>query len=124
MGGEEEEEVRIKVMRTRVYQKAAAEDKIFDILRIPLHQWRLSSCGGKLFWDNRKVGFYNVQTQWTVTMRGLLKGSGHTSGKKSGKPLTLANESNNLTKPVGRMVNTIAKRRRSCGLNQKRPRDL
>ena len=29
MGGEwEEEEVRIKVMRTRVYPKAAAEDKV------------------------------------------------------------------------------------------------
>ena len=35
--------------------------QIYDILRIPLDQWQLFSCGGRLFWDSRTLADYDMK---------------------------------------------------------------
>ena len=49
---------------------------IFNLLSIPLDQWRLNSCGGKLYRDNRTLANYGIEEQGTLYMRLLLKAGG------------------------------------------------
>ena len=55
--------------------------KIYDILRVPLNQWRLFSCGGRLLWDSRSLAYYDFRDQRTLSMRLLIKGGGCKSRK-------------------------------------------
>ena len=48
--------------------------QIYNQLRIPIHHWRLSSCGGKLFRDRRTLAEYGLCDSATVVMRLLLRG--------------------------------------------------
>ena len=63
------------ILRTR--------ERIFNKTLVPLHQWRLSSLGGRILWDNRKLSYYNLRDGVTLQMRLLLMGGARRRGKKS-----------------------------------------
>ena len=56
---------------------------IFKKTLVPLHQWRLSSLGGRILWDNRKLSYYNIRDGSTLQMRLLLMGGARGRGQKS-----------------------------------------
>ena len=96
-------------------------EKIYNILHIPLNQWRLFSCGGRLFWDSRQLALYDIKNQGTVYIRLLMKGGGSKSKRNRQEHSTLERGSSRIVKPEN-SKGIIARERRSERLNIKRPR--
>ena len=61
--------------------------KIYVQLGIPVHHRRLTSCGGRLFLDNRTLAYYNIRDREIVEIRLRLKGGGLETGYQSRKRL-------------------------------------
>ena len=97
--------------------------KVCDILGVPLNEWRLLSCGGKLFWDSRKLADYGMKDQGTLDMRLLMKGGGSKSERQRQRPSTVGSGPFGTLKSLNRENKTGSRRRRSRRLNLKRARE-
>ena len=94
---------------------------VYNILNIPLNQWRLLSCGGKLLWDSRSLADYNMKDPATLSIWLLMKGGGI-------KAKRTRRETPGGTRTMGTLQSDerwtpVSKQRRSERHNLKRPRE-
>ena len=94
---------------------------VYNILNIPLNQWRLLSCGGKLLWDSRTLADYSMENQATLSIWLLMKGGGIEAERT--RQETPAGPGTTGTLQSDERWTPGSKQRRSERLNLKRPRE-